>query len=151
MTVRLGKLSLMKQANCLAIIQLMWLSCFMHVFNSKIFVAVGKFHTVMFCYRNSCSMPSSLHMICIIMNWRSLQCWIKLTIVWMCCRMSGARLVTHLVHNLKPGEKGVAAICNGGGAASSILIEKLWFITYDWRGGPWTWFGVVSFLIPCYN
>lgn len=39
--------------------------------------------------------------------------------------MSGARLVTHLVHNLKPGEKGVAAICNGGGAASSILIEKL--------------------------
>lgn len=39
--------------------------------------------------------------------------------------MSGARLVTHLVHNLKSGEKGVGAICNGGGAASSILIEKL--------------------------
>lgn len=39
--------------------------------------------------------------------------------------MSGARLVTHLAHNLKPGEKGVGAICNGGGAASSILIEKL--------------------------
>nr|XP_022903793.1 acetyl-CoA acetyltransferase, mitochondrial isoform X2 [Onthophagus taurus] len=39
--------------------------------------------------------------------------------------MSGARIVTHLVHALKPGQKGVAAICNGGGGASSILIEKL--------------------------
>jgi acetyl-CoA C-acetyltransferase len=40
-------------------------------------------------------------------------------------RMSGARIVTHLVHSLKSGEKGAAAICNGGGAASSIIIEKL--------------------------
>lgn len=39
--------------------------------------------------------------------------------------MSGARLVVHLAHTLKPGEKGVASICNGGGGASSILIEKL--------------------------
>lgn len=39
--------------------------------------------------------------------------------------MSGARIVTHLVHALRPGQKGVAAICNGGGGASSILIEKL--------------------------
>ncbi|CAF1561592.1 unnamed protein product [Adineta ricciae] len=39
--------------------------------------------------------------------------------------MSGARLVVHLCHALKPGEKGVAGICNGGGGASSILIEKL--------------------------
>jgi hypothetical protein len=39
--------------------------------------------------------------------------------------MSGARLVVHLCHSLKPGEKGVAGICNGGGGASSILIEKL--------------------------
>ncbi|GJQ74486.1 hypothetical protein Trydic_g21355 [Trypoxylus dichotomus] len=39
--------------------------------------------------------------------------------------MSGARLVVHLVHALKPGQKGVAAICNGGGGASSILIERL--------------------------
>ena len=39
--------------------------------------------------------------------------------------MSGARILTHLVHALKPGEKGVAAICNGGGAASSMLIQKL--------------------------
>ncbi|KAG8276178.1 Acetyl-CoA acetyltransferase, mitochondrial [Homalodisca vitripennis] len=40
-------------------------------------------------------------------------------------RMSGSRIVVHLLHALRPGEKGVAAICNGGGAASSILIEKI--------------------------
>lgn len=39
--------------------------------------------------------------------------------------MSGARLVTHLVHTLKSGEYGCASICNGGGGASSILIQKL--------------------------
>jgi len=39
--------------------------------------------------------------------------------------MSGARIIVHLVHALKAGEKGVASICNGGGGASSILIEKL--------------------------
>ena len=39
--------------------------------------------------------------------------------------MSGARLVTHLAHSLKKGEIGCASICNGGGGASSILIEKL--------------------------
>ncbi|XP_047108530.1 acetyl-CoA acetyltransferase, mitochondrial [Schistocerca piceifrons] len=39
--------------------------------------------------------------------------------------MSGARITLHLVHALKPGQKGVASICNGGGGASSILIEKL--------------------------
>lgn len=39
--------------------------------------------------------------------------------------MSGARIVTHLVHNLKQGEFGCASICNGGGGASSILIQKL--------------------------
>ena len=39
--------------------------------------------------------------------------------------MSGARLVVHLCHSLRPGEKGVAGVCNGGGGASSILIEKL--------------------------
>jgi len=39
--------------------------------------------------------------------------------------MSGARLVTHLAHNLKKGEIGCASICNGGGGASSVLIEKL--------------------------
>jgi acetyl-CoA C-acetyltransferase len=39
--------------------------------------------------------------------------------------MSGARLCTHLAHTLKKGEIGCASICNGGGGASSILIEKL--------------------------
>ncbi|XP_037938123.1 acetyl-CoA acetyltransferase, mitochondrial [Teleopsis dalmanni] len=39
--------------------------------------------------------------------------------------MSGARLVTHLSHALKSGEFGCASICNGGGGASSILIQKL--------------------------
>uniref|UniRef100_A0A2P2I1D1 Acetyl-CoA acetyltransferase n=1 Tax=Hirondellea gigas TaxID=1518452 RepID=A0A2P2I1D1_9CRUS len=39
--------------------------------------------------------------------------------------MSGARLVVHLSHTLKPGEFGVASICNGGGGASVIMIQKL--------------------------
>uniref|UniRef100_A0A8D8HZR5 Acetyl-CoA acetyltransferase B, mitochondrial n=3 Tax=Culex pipiens TaxID=7175 RepID=A0A8D8HZR5_CULPI len=39
--------------------------------------------------------------------------------------MSGARLITHLAHSLKVGQIGCASICNGGGGASSILIEKL--------------------------
>ncbi|KAK7108598.1 acetyl-CoA acetyltransferase, mitochondrial-like [Littorina saxatilis] len=39
--------------------------------------------------------------------------------------MSGARITGHMVHNLKPGQKGLAGICNGGGGASAILIEKL--------------------------
>lgn len=38
--------------------------------------------------------------------------------------MSGARLVTHLSHALKSGQYGCASICNGGGGASSILIQK---------------------------
>ncbi|KAJ8275888.1 hypothetical protein COCON_G00076400 [Conger conger] len=38
--------------------------------------------------------------------------------------MSGTRIVGHMVHNLKPGEYGLAGICNGGGGASSILIQK---------------------------
>lgn len=39
--------------------------------------------------------------------------------------MSGARLVTHLAHSLKGNEFGCASICNGGGGASSILVQKL--------------------------
>ncbi|ESO88975.1 hypothetical protein LOTGIDRAFT_105979, partial [Lottia gigantea] len=39
--------------------------------------------------------------------------------------MSGARITGHMALNLKPGEKGMAGICNGGGGASAILIEKL--------------------------
>uniref|UniRef100_A0A915P6L0 acetyl-CoA C-acetyltransferase n=1 Tax=Meloidogyne floridensis TaxID=298350 RepID=A0A915P6L0_9BILA len=39
--------------------------------------------------------------------------------------MSGARILTHLVHALKPGQFGLAAICNGGGGASGMIIQKL--------------------------
>ncbi|KAJ6662358.1 hypothetical protein lerEdw1_012522 [Lerista edwardsae] len=39
--------------------------------------------------------------------------------------MSGARIVVHMAHALKQGEYGLAGICNGGGGASSILIQKL--------------------------
>jgi len=38
---------------------------------------------------------------------------------------SGTRIVNHLVYALKQGQKGVASICNGGGGASAIMIEKL--------------------------
>ncbi|KAI0028687.1 thiolase [Vararia minispora EC-137] len=38
---------------------------------------------------------------------------------------SGARIVVSLVHALKAGEYGAAGICNGGGAASAIVIQKL--------------------------
>uniref|UniRef100_U5ETW3 Putative microtubule associated complex n=1 Tax=Corethrella appendiculata TaxID=1370023 RepID=U5ETW3_9DIPT len=38
---------------------------------------------------------------------------------------SGARLITHLTHSLKPGEYGCASICNGGGGASAMLVQKL--------------------------
>ncbi|XP_041088733.1 acetyl-CoA acetyltransferase, mitochondrial [Polyodon spathula] len=38
--------------------------------------------------------------------------------------MSGARIVGHMVHNLKSGQYGLAGICNGGGGASAILIQR---------------------------
>ena len=40
---------------------------------------------------------------------------------------SGARIVVSLVHALHNTNKkiGVAAICNGGGGASSLVIERL--------------------------
>ncbi|THH17967.1 hypothetical protein EW146_g2938 [Bondarzewia mesenterica] len=38
---------------------------------------------------------------------------------------SGARIVVSLVHSLKSGEYGAAGICNGGGAASALVIQKL--------------------------
>merc|ERR1712013_767205 len=38
---------------------------------------------------------------------------------------SGTRIVNHLVFALQPGQKGVASICNGGGGASAIMIEKM--------------------------
>ncbi|XP_043928552.1 acetyl-CoA acetyltransferase, mitochondrial [Protopterus annectens] len=39
--------------------------------------------------------------------------------------MSGARIVGHMAHTLKPGQYGLAGICNGGGGASAMLIQKL--------------------------
>jgi len=38
---------------------------------------------------------------------------------------SGSRIIVTLLHLLKPHQLGAAAICNGGGAASSIIIERL--------------------------
>ena len=40
---------------------------------------------------------------------------------------SGARIVTTLVHALNSANKkrGLAAICNGGGGASSIILERV--------------------------
>ncbi|KAF9890145.1 hypothetical protein FE257_006306 [Aspergillus nanangensis] len=38
---------------------------------------------------------------------------------------SGSRILVTLLHQLQPGEYGVAAICNGGGAASAMVIQKL--------------------------
>ena len=35
---------------------------------------------------------------------------------------SGARITARLARTLKPGELGVAGICNGGGGASAILL-----------------------------
>ncbi|KAG1303255.1 hypothetical protein G6F62_007336 [Rhizopus arrhizus] len=37
---------------------------------------------------------------------------------------SGARILVTLTHLLKLGEYGAAAVCNGGGAASSIVIQR---------------------------
>ncbi|KAI6047261.1 peroxisomal 3-ketoacyl-CoA-thiolase [Pisolithus marmoratus] len=38
---------------------------------------------------------------------------------------SGSRIVVSLVHALKTGEYGAAGVCNGGGAASALVIQKL--------------------------
>jgi len=39
--------------------------------------------------------------------------------------MSGARIVNSLALHLKPGQFGVASICNGGGGASTIVVKRL--------------------------
>ena len=36
---------------------------------------------------------------------------------------SGARILVSMVHQLEKGQKGVAAICNGGGCASAMVLE----------------------------
>lgn len=38
---------------------------------------------------------------------------------------SGSRILTTLLHQLQPGEYGCAAICNGGGAASAMIVQRV--------------------------
>ncbi|KAE8389595.1 putative acetyl-CoA-acetyltransferase [Aspergillus alliaceus] len=38
---------------------------------------------------------------------------------------SGSRILTTLLHQLKIGEYGVAAICNGGGAATVVVVQRV--------------------------
>lgn len=38
---------------------------------------------------------------------------------------SGSRIITTLLHQLQPGEYGCAAICNGGGAATGIVVQRV--------------------------
>lgn len=38
---------------------------------------------------------------------------------------SGTRILTTLLHQLEIGEYGVAAICNGGGAATAVVVQRL--------------------------
>jgi len=38
---------------------------------------------------------------------------------------SGSRILTTLLHQLKVGEYGVAAICNGGGAATALVVQRI--------------------------
>jgi len=38
---------------------------------------------------------------------------------------SGSRIVVSLIHALRSGQYGAAGVCNGGGAASAIIVQKL--------------------------
>jgi len=38
---------------------------------------------------------------------------------------SGCRIIVSLIHALKPGQYGAAGICNGGGAGSAMVIQRL--------------------------
>ncbi|PGH15230.1 hypothetical protein AJ79_02595 [Helicocarpus griseus UAMH5409] len=38
---------------------------------------------------------------------------------------SGSRILTTLLHQLKPGQYGLAAICNGGGAATAVVVQRV--------------------------
>ncbi|KAL9623519.1 MAG: hypothetical protein Q9160_002200 [Pyrenula sp. 1 TL-2023] len=38
---------------------------------------------------------------------------------------SGSRILTTLLHQLKVGEFGCAAICNGGGAATAVVVQRV--------------------------
>jgi len=39
--------------------------------------------------------------------------------------MSGARITNHLVLSLEPGQMGIATLCNGGGGAGSLLVQRM--------------------------
>jgi len=39
--------------------------------------------------------------------------------------MSGARITNHLVLSLRPGQFGVATLCNGGGGAGTIIVQRV--------------------------
>ena len=38
---------------------------------------------------------------------------------------SGSRILTTLLHQLEDGQYGCAAICNGGGAATGMIVQKI--------------------------
>ncbi|EEQ87343.1 acetyl-CoA C-acetyltransferase [Blastomyces dermatitidis ER-3] len=38
---------------------------------------------------------------------------------------SGSRILTSLLHQLNPGQYGLAAICNGGGAATAVVVQRV--------------------------
>ncbi|KAI9815196.1 MAG: hypothetical protein M1832_005531 [Thelocarpon impressellum] len=38
---------------------------------------------------------------------------------------SGSRILTTLLHQLRPGEYGVAAICNGGGGSTAMVVQRV--------------------------
>ena len=38
---------------------------------------------------------------------------------------SGSRILTTLLHQLSPGDYGMAAICNGGGGATAMVVQRL--------------------------
>lgn len=38
---------------------------------------------------------------------------------------SGSRILTTLAHQLQVGEYGIAAVCNGGGAATAVVIQRI--------------------------
>jgi len=38
---------------------------------------------------------------------------------------SGSRILTTLLYVLEPGEYGVAAICNGGGGATALVVQRI--------------------------
>ncbi|KAK2757541.1 hypothetical protein FQN54_004510 [Arachnomyces sp. PD_36] len=38
---------------------------------------------------------------------------------------SGSRILTTLLHQLQPGQYGLAGICNGGGAATAVVVQRI--------------------------